>query len=203
MFSSVTRVLLIACGATAAVHGQVAPLPRDSFIVIHAAALLDGRGGTIRDARVVVRNGRIDRIATSPVSGGTQIELGNATLLPGIIDGHVHPGWYVDRNGKRNGRGSGDSPAQAALARAGNLYATLMAGVTTIQSVGGPEDLELRDATARDLIPGPRILTSITQLSSTRPSADSFRVMVRQLKAQGADLIKLFASAGLGAGGEQ
>src|SRR5438094_9403163 len=78
-----------------------------------------------------------------------------------------------------------------------------MAGVTTIQSVGGPEDVELRDATARDVIPGPRILTSITQLSSARVPADSFRVMVRALKAQGADLIKLFASSGLGAGGAQ
>src|SRR5438552_2149558 len=58
-------------------------------------------------------------------------------------------------------------------------------------------------AAARDLIPGPRILTSITQLSNARVPADSFRVLVRQLKAQGADLIKLFASSGLGAGGAQ
>jgi imidazolonepropionase-like amidohydrolase len=186
-----------------ALSAQVAPLPADSLIVIHAATVLDGRGGTLRDARVVVRNGRIERLATAAVPGAHVIELGSATLLPGLIDAHVHPGWYVDRNGKRNGRGSGDTQAQMALARAGNLYATLMAGVTTIQSVGGLEDLELRDATARNIIPGPRILTSITQLSSTRPSPDSFRVMVRQLKAQGADLIKLFASAGLGAGGDQ
>jgi len=115
----------------------------------------------------------------------------------------VHPGWYVDRQGKRNSQRSGDTPAQAALARAGNLYATLMAGVTTIQSVGGPEDLDLRDATARELIPGPRILTSITQISSARMSVDSLRLMVQQLKTQGADVIKLFASAGLGAGGAQ
>jgi imidazolonepropionase-like amidohydrolase len=123
--------------------------------------------------------------------------------LPGLIDAHTHPGWYVDRQGKRNSGRSGDTPGQAALARAGNLYATLMAGVTTIQSVGGGEDLELRDATARNVIPGPRILTSITQLSQPRVPADSFRLRVRALKAQGADVIKLFASSGLGAGGEQ
>src|SRR5262249_23951250 len=81
-------------------------------------------------------------------------------------------------------------------ARAGNLYATLMAGFTTIQSVGGPEDLDLRDAVARWQIPGPRILTSITQLSNTRPSPDSLRALVRSLKDRGADVIKLFASAG-------
>jgi imidazolonepropionase-like amidohydrolase len=123
--------------------------------------------------------------------------------MPGLIDAHVHPGWYVDRNGKRNNARSGDSPAQAALARAGNLYATLMAGFTTIQSVGGPEDADLRDAVERGLIPGPHILTSLTQLSNQRVQPDSLRTLVRQLKAQGADLIKLFASSGLGAGGAQ
>jgi imidazolonepropionase-like amidohydrolase len=177
----------------------------DSVTVIHAATVLDGRGATLRNAWVVVRGNRIDRVTTTRVTivGAKVIELGSAALLPGLIDAHVHPGWYVDRQGKRNSQRSGDTPAQAALARAGNLYATLMAGVTTIQSVGGPEDLELRDAVARGLIPGPRILTSVTQLSNARVPADSLRVLVRGLKAQGADLIKLFASSGLGAGGAQ
>jgi imidazolonepropionase-like amidohydrolase len=173
--------------------------------VIHAATMLDGRGGTTRNAYVVVRGTRIERVATSPVTlaGARTIELGGATLLPGFIDAHVYPGWYVDRQGKRNSQRSGDTPAQAALARAGNLYATLMAGFTTIQSVGGPEDLELRDAVQRGVIPGPRLFTSIRQLSSARVPPDSLRAQVRELKAQGADLIKLFASSGLGAGGAQ
>ena len=205
------RLIFVAAaiaGATLArpAEGQIAsatPLPATT--VIHAATVLDGRGGATRNAYVVVRGSRIERVTTAAVSvrGATVIELGEATLLPGLIDAHVHPGWYVDRQGKRNSQRSGDTPAQAALARAGNLYATLMAGVTTIQSVGGPEDLDLRDATARDLIPGPRILTSITQISAQRLSVDSLRLLVQQLKAQGADLIKLFASAGLGAGGAQ
>lgn len=199
---------LASAGVTLAGTNSRPSLPRaaaDSVTIIHAQAALDGRGGTIRNAYVVVRGSRIDRVATSPVAiaGATTIELGTATLLPGFIDAHVHPGWYVDRQGKRNSGRSGDSPAQAALARAGNLYATLMAGFTTIQSVGGPEDLELRDATARGIIPGPRILTSITQLNNTRVSPDSFRAQVRDLKSRGADLIKLFASSGLGAGGQQ
>jgi imidazolonepropionase-like amidohydrolase len=137
------------------------------------------------------------------IAGASTIELGTATLLPGLIDAHVHPGWYVDRQGKRNSQRSGDTPAQAALARAGNLYATLMAGVTTIQSVGGPEDVDLRDAVSRGVIPGPRILTSITQINTPQASPDSLRALVQSLKAQGADLIKLFASSGLGAGGAQ
>ena len=78
-----------------------------------------------------------------------------------------------------------------------------MAGFTTIQSVGGPEDLDLRDAVERWQIPGPRILTSITQINNRNLSPDSLRGIVRALKARGADVIKLFASAGLGAGGQQ
>ena len=177
----------------------------DPVTVIHAATVLDGRGGSVHNAYVVVRGGRIERVSTSPVklAEAAFIELGAATLMPGMIDAHTHPGWYVDRMGKRNSQRSGDTPAQAALARAGNLYATLMAGFTTIQSVGGPEDIELRDFTARGVIPGPRIITSITQLNNVKTSPDSFRVQVRDLKAQGADVIKLFASSGLGAGGAQ
>ena len=189
----------------AKVRARMVPVAADSTTVIHAATLLDGRGGTTHNAWVVVRGNRIERISTTAVklANARIIELGNATLLPGLIDAHTHPGWYVDRQGKRNSQRSGDTPAQAALAQAGNVYVTLMAGFTTIQSVGGAEDLYLRDATARGVIPGPRILTSITQINSVRLSPDSLRSQVRQLKAQGADLIKLFASAGLGSGGAQ
>jgi len=177
----------------------------DSTIVIHAAHALDGRGGRIDDAWVVVRAGRIESVGrTKPaVAGASTIELGGATLLPGLIDAHVHPGWYVDKAGKRNSRQSGDTPAEAFAARAKNLEVTLLAGFTTIQSVGGPEDVELRDSVNARRIPGPRLLTSITQLNSVRAPADSLRAQVRDLKARGADLIKLFASSGLGAGGAQ
>jgi imidazolonepropionase-like amidohydrolase len=200
--AAITLALLVVTRSSPA---QMASAMPAGPTVIHAATLLDGRGATTHNVYVVVRNGKIERMTTTPVSvpGAASIELGSATLLPGLIDAHVHPGWYVDRQGKRNSQRSGDTPVQAALARAGNLYATLVAGVTTIQSVGGPEDVDLRDAVARNEIPGPRILTSITQLSSTRISADSLRLMVRQLKTDGADLIKLFASSGLGAGGAQ
>lgn len=190
-----------AASKSAATHSMLA----DSITVIHAARMLDGRGGTQRNVWVVVRNHRIDRVANTAVkiANAQEIELGSATLMPGLIDTHTHPGWYVDRQGKRNSQRSGDTPAQAALARAGNLYATLMAGFTTIQSVGGAEDLDLRDAVARGLIPGPRILTSIAPMNNARMSVDSLRLQVRQLKAQGADVIKLFASSGLGSGGAQ
>ena len=195
---------LLAVGTLIAILSGVGAA-QSAPIIIHAALVLDGRGASTRNGYVVVRNGKIERVSTAAVNvpAATTIELGSATLLPGLIDGHTHPGWYVDRQGKRNSQRSGDTPAQAALARAGNLYATLMAGVTTIQSVGGPEDVDLRDATARDVIPGPRILTSIAPLNNPRLSVDSLRALVQSLKAQGADVVKLFASAGLGGGGGQ
>src|SRR5690348_5880619 len=104
-------------------EAQLASAMPSQPAVIHAAMMLDGRGASTRNVYVVVRNGKIERITTSPVtmSGAATIELGSATLLPGLIDAHVHPGWYVDRQGKRNSQRSGDTPGQAALARAGNL----------------------------------------------------------------------------------
>jgi imidazolonepropionase-like amidohydrolase len=165
--------------------------------------MIDGRGHVATNVIVTVRSGRIESVVANSRQAGATYDLGDATLLPGLIDAHVHPGWYFTRTVSLNNRDRSDTPAQTALAQAGNLYATLMAGFTTIQSVGGPEDLDLRDAVNRWQIPGPRILTSITQLSNTRPSPDSLRAIVRSLKSRGADLIKLFASSGLGAGGEQ
>ena len=83
--------------------------PAGAPTIIHAGTLLDGRGASTRNAYVVIRNGKIERVTTAPVtiSGATTIELGSATLLPGLIDAHVHPGWYVDRQGKRNSQRSG------------------------------------------------------------------------------------------------
>jgi imidazolonepropionase-like amidohydrolase len=197
------RALLVAVVLIARTAAGQQPPP--AVTIIHARSALDGRGGVIDNPYIIVRGTTIERIATSPLAmpGAMTIDLGSATLLPGLIDAHVHPGWYVDRNGKRNSNRSGDTPAQAFEARAGNLKATLLAGFTTIQSVGGAEDIELRSAVTQGTIPGPRLLTSITQLNSVRIPPDSFRAMVRDLKTQGADLIKLFASSGLGAGGAQ
>ena len=172
---------------------------------IHAATMIDGRGAEVHDVLITVHGGRIARV--EPNAGAharnATYELGSATVLPGLIDAHVHPGWYINSKGiLHNGR-DGDTPVQSALARAGNLYATLMAGFTTVESVGGNEDLDLREAIDRWQIPGPRLLTSLRPISNPRLSPDSLRGVVRALKAQGADLIKVFASADLQSGGQQ
>jgi imidazolonepropionase-like amidohydrolase len=177
--------------------------PADTPVTIHAARMIDGRGQVLNDVLVTVR---IDQPGQQRRLAQLVGRARGARLLLDTLDpsaAHVHPGWYFTRTVSLNNRDRSDTPTQSALARAGNLYATLMAGVTTIQSVGGPEDLDLRDAVNRWQIPGPRMLTSITQLSNPRVPPDSLRLIVRDLKARGADLIKLFASAGLGAGGQQ
>jgi imidazolonepropionase-like amidohydrolase len=78
-----------------------------------------------------------------------------------------------------------------------------MAGFTTIQSPGQASDVELREALARGVLPGPRLLTSIRQINERTGTPDAIRERVRQLKQEGADVIKIFASASIRDGGKQ
>jgi len=80
---------------------------------------------------------------------------------------------------------------------------TLLAGFTTIQSPGQANDVELREAIARGVLPGPRILTSIRQINERSGTPDEIRQQVRQLKTDGADVVKIFASASIRDGGKQ
>ena len=181
--------LFFLAGVTSATPGLAQPATRQqnadtSSATIFAGTLLDGRGRTFHNVVITVSGGKIQRV--DPLRPGitrvrTTYELSSATLMPGIIDAHVHPGWYINSKGALHGARDGDTPTQSALARAGNLYATLAAGVTTIQSVGGPEDLDLREAVARGALPGPRILTSIRQLNDTSLTPDSLRARSARL----------------------
>ena len=78
-----------------------------------------------------------------------------------------------------------------------------MAGFTTIQSPGSPEDKALRDAIDRGALPGPRILTSLEPLSGEDGDPQKLRELVRQRKSEGADFIKVFASQSIRTGGAQ
>jgi imidazolonepropionase-like amidohydrolase len=78
-----------------------------------------------------------------------------------------------------------------------------MAGFTTIQSPGQASDVDLREAIARGVLPGPRILTSIRQLNERSGAPDEIRGKVRQLQKEGADVVKIFASASIRDGGKQ
>jgi imidazolonepropionase-like amidohydrolase len=88
-----------------------------------------------------------------------------------------------------------------ALYAAENAWVTLINGFTTVQSVGQPADKDLRDAIARGVLPGPRILTSMGSLNERTGTPDQIREYVRKQKAAGADLIKIFASKSIREGG--
>ena len=76
-----------------------------------------------------------------------------------------------------------------------------MGGVTTVQSVGAGSDAELRDAIARGVLPGPRILTSLISIGAGTGDPAEIRARVRELADAGADVIKIFASASIRVGG--
>jgi imidazolonepropionase-like amidohydrolase len=76
-------------------------------------------------------------------------------------------------------------------------------GFTTAQSIGSPLDRDLRDAIARGILPGPRLLTSISPIREDTGTPDQIRQFVRKVVADGADVIKLFASKSIREGGDQ
>ena len=188
------RLIALSLVATAAVAQPV---------IIRTSTLIDGRGHVLKNQEIAVEGGKIARIG--PVKSRPTIDLSGLTVMPGWIDTHVHPNYYFNRKNRLEqgpGPESISSPEQATLYMTANLYVTLMAGFTTVQSPGSVYDIDLRDMIARDAIPGPRLLTSIGQFNEKSGSPDKLRAQVNQLKAQGADLIKLFATASVREGGK-
>jgi imidazolonepropionase-like amidohydrolase len=169
-------------------------------IAISAQRVLDGAGRQFNNAAVIIEGNRITSVGPLSASfRGRRIDLGDATLMPGLIDVHAHVVWYFNAQGRYHTNSDGETPVQGALAAAGNAYQTLISGVTTLQSPGSADDKDLRDAIARGAVPGPRILTSLGSISGGSP--DSIRQRVRDFKARGADLIKIFASRSIRDGG--
>jgi len=173
---------------------------QDQSIRIRAATIVDGTGKVLRNATVVVQGSKITSIDTGN-SGAATYNLGQLTVIPGMIDVHAHVAWHFDKDGRYAARPG--SPAEEILYSAENAYVTLMAGFTTIQSPGSPSDVDLREAIARGVLPGPRILTSIRQINERSGTPDEIREKVRELKKDGADVIKIFASASIRDGGKQ
>ena len=179
--------------------GSTEGLQLDRRTVIAAATVLDGRGGVARNTRVVVSAGKI--VAVDPTASPVDIDLGRATLAPGWIDTHVHLTWHYNEQGKSVS--GGEPEPVAARAAAENARLTVEAGFTTVQSVGAAADKSVRDRSVDGAAGAPRILTSLRQIQERSGDPDALRALVQRTKDEGADVIKLFATTGLGAGGNQ
>lgn len=194
---AVALTLLASTIATAQAVDSVRPIPPPAApvgpIVLLTSLALDGRGHTMTARGITVAKGRIASLTAT--SRGTVIDLRGYTVMPGWIDTHVH----LDSHWNRAGRIATDSepPMEAALGIALAAWETLQGGFTTVQSVGDPSEKPLRDMIRDHGFPGPRVLTSLAWVEGKGDSTgtpEQMRGIVRQRKADGADLIKIFAS---------
>jgi imidazolonepropionase-like amidohydrolase len=223
------RSFLLGAAASAAVlfvpRSARAATP-ESVTLLRAARLFDG----VRmhaPGVCVVKGDRIVSLSDGDAgSNATTIDLGDVTLMPGLIDAHTHvsasvvSSSYLLALGRPNQRA--DSIAEAALLSIGNASAMLANGFTTIRDVGGSGgiDLAMRNAIARGAVSGPRILAAGASLAITGGHADhndlpdwvhvddehkpavsygpyGFREQVREHVKRHVDLIKITATGGV------
>jgi imidazolonepropionase-like amidohydrolase len=189
----------IAVFATGAFLNITAVATAQQPVTIRAGTLIDGVGGVQRNVVITVDGERIVRIGDEQTRA--TYDFPQLTVLPGMIDAHVHVGAHFGKDG-RSGT-PGETPVEQALYGAENAYAMLMAGFTTVQSIGAASDVPLRDAIARGKIPGSRLLTAVSPIRETSMTLDQIRQHVRQAVADGADVIKVFASKSIREGGGQ
>src|SRR5437660_6216981 len=209
------KQLLFAVLAGVALAQAQTPAP---VVVVRAARLIDGTGGApTMPAVVVVRGERIEAVGSAvPVPAGARVvDLGNATIFPGLIDLHTHltsSGVHWEDELVKT------TPGQATLHGAYNSRITLMAGFTTCRDMGPTwpyTDIDLRKAIDEGLVPGPRLMVAGNYVSATggagdarqfsiyvdvpivqnlADGADAIRHVVRTNLKNGADFIKILAT---------
>ena len=189
---TVIGVIAATAVASADVEPIPAPAPPEGPVVLLTSRALDGHGQVLEGANITVADGRIVSLDGAP--SGAVIDLRGFTVMPGWIDTHVH----LDSHFNRHGRiATADEPRlEAAMGIAKAAWDTLMSGFTTVQTVGDPAEKPLRDAIRDRGFPGPRVLSSLGWIEPTLETPpQELRAMVRARKEQGADLVKIMASA--------
>ena len=114
------------------------------------------KGELVRPAILVVEEGKIRSVGSAQVPAGARtVDLGDMTLLPGLIDAHTH--LTFDISGDWVTRSVRELPADAALRGARNARLTLLAGFTTVRDVGAPgfADVSLMKAIDAGFVMGP------------------------------------------------
>ena len=185
-------VVVAAIGVNGQRTGSSSKLKR---VVIAADTIFDGKGRVLHNTRIVVEGSKI--VAIDPKASPVDYDLRGLTVMPGWIDAHVHITWIFGKDGKNGG--AGWTAEEEAAQYANNARVTLLAGFTIVQSVGSPADVPLRDAINRGQLVGPRILTAVEPLmgrGELTGTPEEIRAFVRRQKANGADLIKIFAAGG-------
>jgi imidazolonepropionase-like amidohydrolase len=177
--SQVQKVLFAAaiCGAPLTTRVSAQTSGQAAVVVIRAARLIDGRGGApLAPAMVRVDGDRITEVGANVAipAGARVIDLGGATLLPGLIDLHTH---LTNRAGVHWEEGLlKTTPGHDALWGARNARVTLLAGFTTCRDMGPTwpfVDVDLRNAIDQGAVPGPRMLVAGNYVSPTGGAGDA------------------------------
>ena len=194
---------------------------------IKAGTLIDGAGGApVQNAVILVQGERITAAGANVAvpRGATVIDLSAFTVLPGLIDAHVHLAGRTIGDGDWQHASLTNSPAQLALLGAAHALQTLEAGFTTVRVVGSAHmgDLALRNAINAGWLPGPRIVGAGISFGirgghcdetdgfwpgalhheggiedGVANGADAVRDAVRYMVKYGADVIKICATGGV------
>jgi imidazolonepropionase-like amidohydrolase len=166
---------------------------RGKRAVIAASVALDGNSRVLRDTRIVIEGAKI--VAIDPKAGPVDYDLRGLTVMPGWIDMHTHLTSSFGSDGKFGGVVTAE---ESNYQTASNAWVTLLGGFTTVQTMS--QAAGLRDAIAKGLLPGPRILTIVQDLPGRGEQSgtpDELRAYVRKQKEAGADIIKIYASGGM------
>ncbi len=215
------REMLRVPACVLAVAGLCAAVPAQAeTVVVNAARMLDVRSGRyLQQPQIEVVDGRISRIgrAGDPLpAGATRVDLGGRTLLPGLIDMHVHLTADPTLSGYQGLEYTDNFWTVVGVA---NARRTLRAGFTTVRNVGSAnyDDVALKQAVEHGYIDGPRIVPATYAIGATGGHCDStefppsvavpgpgvadgpeaIRTAVRRLRKYGAEVIKFCGTGGV------